>query len=165
MQLLPHMPDSATVRIFAAAQSIDSQKAAVLRADLDAFCAQWRSHEQSVAGAWAMVHDRFIVVAADESRTHLSGCSKDSVVKTMRTLESSLGLKFLGASHIVWRDGATIRTAPRGDFAELAAQGAVGPETIVFDQTVATLGDLRRGLWETAAKNTWHARAFDLVAG
>jgi hypothetical protein len=164
MQLLPHMPNSATVRIFAASQSIESQKAAVVRSCLDAFCAQWRSHEQSVAGSWAILHDRFVVVAADESQTHLSGCSKDSVVKTMRAIESQIGLEFIGPAYVIWREGKDIRTAPRSDFADLAQKGAVGPETVVFDQTVATLGDLREGRWETAAKNSWHAQAFDFVA-
>jgi hypothetical protein len=54
---------------------------------------------------------------------------------------------------------------PRGRFRELAAAGAVSPDTVVFDNTVQSLGALRGGRWETPARASWHGRAFFDEAG
>jgi hypothetical protein len=42
----------------------------------------------------------------------------------------------------------------------MARDGAVDGGTVVFDNTVATVGDLRAGRWETEMRNAWHAKAF-----
>jgi hypothetical protein len=61
---------------------------------------------------------------------------------------------------VTYRDGEPIARVPRGQFARLAESGAVGPDTTVFDNTVATVGAMRAGRWETAARQAWHGRAF-----
>jgi hypothetical protein len=45
----------------------------------------------------------------------------------------------------------------------MAEQGDVTPRTVVFDNTVETVGALREGKWETPATNSWHGRAFKLT--
>ena len=45
---------------------------------------------------------------------------------------------------------------------ELAADGIVTPETVVFDQSVTHLSQLRDGKWEKPAARSWHGRAFSL---
>jgi hypothetical protein len=40
----------------------------------------------------------------------------------------------------------------------------VGEDTVVFDNTVATVGDLRAGKWERPFRDAWHAKAFPLGA-
>lgn len=163
MHELGAFPDAATLRIFHAARPLTPAECAQIRAALAAFTAQWLSHDMRVVGGSALIHDRFVVIAADESKTHLSGCSKDGLVRAVRAIEELVGTAFVDAPPIVWRDGAEIRCAERDFFAELAAAGKVGPGTIVFDNTISTLGDLRHGRWERPACEAWHARAFDFV--
>jgi hypothetical protein len=164
MDLLPHLPDSAALRIFHSSRPLSASELERVRQALGAFVPQWTSHERPVTGDWTLLHDRFVVVAADERRVQLSGCSKDAVVRQVRALEGALGVAFVDAPPIVWRDGGVIRCAAREEFAELAERGAVGPETIVYDLTVQTLGDVRAGRFELPAKDSWHARAFDFAA-
>jgi hypothetical protein len=49
---------------------------------------------------------------------------------------------------------------PRHEFARLAREGAVGLDTIVFDNTLTRLADVRAGKWERPVRDSWHARAF-----
>ena len=59
-----------------------------------------------------------------------------------------------------YRGPQGVARVPRATFAELAESGAVTPETIVFDTSVVTVGAVRAGHWERAAKYTWHGRSF-----
>ena len=61
---------------------------------------------------------------------------------------------------MLFRKGQQIERVPRERFAELAAAGEVGLDTVVFDNTIQHVGDLRSGRWEVRAADAWHARAF-----
>jgi len=43
---------------------------------------------------------------------------------------------------------------------ELVASGTVSQETVVFDNTLTTVGAVRDGRWELPAADSWHGRAF-----
>jgi hypothetical protein len=57
-----------------------------------------------------------------------------------------------------------VRAVERPEFRRLAQAGEVSEDTVVFDNTVATVGDLRAGRWEKPFRDAWHARAFPLGA-
>ena len=49
---------------------------------------------------------------------------------------------------------------PRHRFSALAASGSVTLDTIVFDNTITRVGDVRSGRWERTVADAWHGRAF-----
>jgi len=63
-------------------------------------------------------------------------------------------------SPVMYRDGEEIQRVSRARFGELAESGAVSLSTPVFDNTVATVGDVRAGRWEKPARESWHGKAF-----
>ena len=75
-------------------------------------------------------------------------------------LEQELGVTLADSGPVLFRQGETIERVTRARFTELATSGVVSPETAVFDNTLATVGDLRAGRWELPARETWHSRAF-----
>ena len=52
----------------------------------------------------------------------------------------------------------TIDVLPRAAFKQMAREGKVDARTIVFDQTAATVSDLREGRMERPVAQSWHAR-------
>ncbi len=52
------------------------------------------------------------------------------------------------------------RPASREEFTQLVDEGAVGPDTVVFDNTIQTTGALRDRRWEVPARRSWHGRGF-----
>jgi hypothetical protein len=159
---LARMPDSSRLWVFASPRPLTGVEAATLADRVDEFIAGWHAHGHPVAGGWSWEHDRFLLIAADEAATGVSGCSLDALYDSLKALERDLGITLLDAASRVWfRDTAgEIRALTRPDFRALAKAGEVGPETIVFDNTVASLGALRRGEWERAMKDAWQGRAF-----
>lgn len=132
----------------------------MLLATVDGFLDAWQAHGRPLTSARDLREGRFLLVAVDEAAAGPSGCSIDALVREMRQLEHQLGIALVDHGPVVYRAGAEIRRVSRDAFAELAASGAVSPDTLVFDNTVGRLGDVRAGRWETPASASWHGRVF-----
>ncbi|HET6232859.1 MAG TPA: hypothetical protein VFE05_22475 [Longimicrobiaceae bacterium] len=159
------LPDDARVWVFAASRPLAPGEQAHLEERVDAFLARWQAHGRTVVGARDLRHAQFLLVAADERATGVSGCSIDSLFHTLGEIQDETGVKLLDSTPVWYRDvDGQVRTATRPEFRQLARTGAVGDDTVVFDNTVATVGDLRAGRWETPMRNAWHARAFAVAA-
>lgn len=99
-------------------------------------------------------------VGVDEVAAGVSGCSIDALVRRMKLLQEALGVELVNNGPVVYREGESIARVPRERFAELAAEGTVNLDTLVFDNTLTRVGDVRAGRWEVRAADAWHARAF-----
>lgn len=159
------LPDDARLWVFAAARPLAEDERQRLAEYVDGFLARWAAHGAPVVGGREVRHDRFLLVAADERATGVSGCSIDSLFRSLGDLEREIGVGLRDASLVFFRDDAgAIQAEPRPLFRQRALSGGVGPETCVFDNTVGTVGDVRGGRWETELQHAWHARAFPVPA-
>jgi hypothetical protein len=160
------MPADARLWVFAAAHPLAPDEAGALLARVDDFLARWAAHGAPVLGARELRHDQFLLVAADERATGVSGCSIDSLFHTLAEVEETLGTELRRTASLVhYRDArGAVRSAERAEFRRLAQGGEVGEDTPVFDNTVATVGELRAGDWEKPFRAAWHAKAFPLGA-
>lgn len=154
------LPDSARLWVFAAERSLSPAESEALLAEVDGFLDQWAAHGVPLTSARDWRYDRFLLVAVDEAAAGVSGCSIDALTGQLRDHERRLGIALLDNGPVTYREGDRIARLPRPRFAQLADSGAVGPDTTVFDNTVATVGAVRSGRWEAAARQTWHGRVF-----
>jgi hypothetical protein len=164
MTAFANFPADSFLRVFTASRDLSDAECETLQGELQAFLGAWSAHEKAVAGALEILDGRFVVVAADESVTKLSGCSKDSLVGAMRQLGSKLGVDFITSPPIVYRSSSGIRAVDRGEFGRLAETGEVTADTPVFDTIVGTVGAFRDEGFEKPAADSWHARAWKLAA-
>ena len=156
------LPDSARLWTYGAERALTADEVQALQDCMADFLAQWHSHQQAVAPTWQLLHDRFVVICVDESMVGLSGCSIDSMVRNLQEFSRAAGVDFAGGGNLVFyrhADGG-IRRVDRLAFRDLAKQGAVDENTIVFDTTVATAGAFRAGRWEVPMREAWHMDAF-----
>jgi hypothetical protein len=156
------MPPDARVWIFAAERPLDETSRGRLLAVVDGFLAQWKAHGLPLTSSRDWRYERFLLVAVDEGPAGASGCSIDSMVHQIEGLERAIGVALLDHGPVLFRRGDRIERLARPEFAALARAGDVSPDTVVFDNTVTRVGDVRSGRWETPARASWHARAFNL---
>lgn len=155
------LPNDARLWIFGAMQPVVGSDARRFLEIVDSFVDRWAAHGHPVIGGRDWRHDHFLLVAADERATGVSGCSIDSLFHALKAAESELGITVLDSSAVWFRDsGGHVQAATRAEFREMAAAGEVSDETTVFDNTVATVGQLRDGSWERPMSESWHGRAF-----
>lgn len=156
------MPDHARLFIHGTSRVLDAAEAARLLDEVDAFLDEWAAHGEPVSGARDFRDGRFLLIAADEEVTRLSGCSIDSLVRAMKAIEAGLGLSLLDSSPVYYRGAAGVERVTREEFGRRVEAGQIAPETIVFDNTVSDVGTLRRGGWEKPFHASWHARLWTL---
>jgi hypothetical protein len=159
---LDGMPDDARLWVFASPRPLGEPEEERLRREVSHFVRGWTAHGAPVAGAWEWREGHFLLVAADEAATGVSGCSIDALTRALKGLETALGVSLLDASSRVWYrdDAGAIRAMDRSGFREAVRGGSVGQDTLVFDNTAPTVGALRRGEWERPMRESWHGRAY-----
>jgi hypothetical protein len=140
------LPASARLWVFAAERPLDAGRARAgarrrrrVPVDLES---TWRPADRRRA---TCCYDRFLLVGVDEASAGASGCSIDAMVHHLESLERSMGVALLDHGPVLFRQDDAIERLPRPAFAELARRGDVSPDTIVFDNTVSRVGDVREG--------------------
>ncbi len=84
--------DSARVWIYQADRPLKGTEIEEIRERGRLFVASWAAHGEKLDAAIEVLHDRFVVLCADEAQVKASGCSIDRSVGFVRELESDLGL-------------------------------------------------------------------------
>jgi hypothetical protein len=154
------LPADARLWIFAAERDLNPQEREFLLGTVDNFLDHWQAHGHPLTNARDLRHNRFLLIAVDEAAAGASGCSIDALVRDIKRVEASLGLALIDHGPVLFREGETIARVPRDEFSDLARAGRVTPQTIVFNNTLTRVGDVRAGRWEVPASQSWHGTAF-----
>ena len=154
------LPSDARVWIFSSDRVLSNDQQTQLLANVDGFLAQWGAHDTPLTAGREIRYDRFLFIAVDQKRVGPSGCSVDALVRQMKTVQQELGVELVDNAPVLFRRGDETARVARDGVLGLVAEGGVSFGPSVFDNTLACLGDVRNGRWETRAERTWHGRAF-----
>ena len=153
------LPGHARLWVFAAERDLTAVERQRLLQTVDNFLNDWQAHRHPLTSARDFRYDRFLLVAVDEVAAGVSGCSIDALVRAIKQLEATLGVRLVDHGPVLYRDDGRIVRVARDEFAELARAGRVTPATPVFDNTVTRVEDVRAGRWDGPASAAWHGRA------
>ena len=158
---LDRLPESARIWIFGLEREVVGEDAARLLAAADGFLESWTAHGTPLRAAREWRYDRFLIVGVDQDAAPPSGCSVDALVRALRVAEGELGARFLGNEVVWYRDDAGIvQWASRAEFGRLARNGGATAASVVFDNSITGLAELRAGRWEGPASERWQAVFF-----
>jgi hypothetical protein len=154
------LPPRARLWIFSASRPLSEAEGQRVLAEVDAFIERWAAHGTPLTAGRDLRYGQFVFIAVDVDAADASGCSVDALVRRMRQLGEVLGVELVNNAPVMYRDGDAITRVPRERFAELVDAGVVALDSVVFDNTLTSVGDLRAGRWELPAGEAWHRRAF-----
>lgn len=161
---LTDLPDDARLWVYAADRDLNDLEEKRVAEILSDFCRSWTSHGRRVQSAADVLEGRFAVIAGMIPDGDVSGCGIDASVHALDRAASELALQWLPGVMVHYRDeNGVIRSIPRSKFRELVRSGTVTSATHVFDLSIQTLGQLRAGMLEQSAGDTWHARVFRIA--
>ena len=153
------LPATARVWIYQASRSLTSAETISVLPTLARFTEEWTSHGRSLRASAEVLHQHFLVLGLDEAMAGASGCSIDASVRFVAQLEQHLGLELLEKSRLAFMQSGAVQLLDRRELKAAAASGTVAPDTLYFDNTLATKGELDT-LWPRPAGETWLARYF-----
>jgi hypothetical protein len=151
--------DNAKVWIYAFDNPLSETDKRTVEDELNQFVSDWNSHGAAVKGKFIIVYNRFVILTA-KCAAGISGCSIDSSVKAIKRIREKYNLNALDQQLVHYREGLEINCVERSRFQELISSGKINEDTLVFNNTIQSLGELRAGLWETKAGKSWHVNAF-----
>lgn len=152
-----HFPDTSRLWIYQSARPFSDTEVPVIREQLQQFATRWVSHQVQMKATGEVLHNRFIVLMADESQVSAGGCSIDTSVNFMKNLQAAYHTDLFNRMIFSYLDDNEVHTVSREDFARLYAEGRINDATPVFDTLVANKGDFDRGFVKPLGES-WHKR-------
>ncbi|MEM6804025.1 MAG: hypothetical protein AAF696_21650 [Bacteroidota bacterium] len=145
---------------YSLSEALHLEKKAALEADFVEFLSQWKSHGVPVEGMIEIRYGQFIVIKSDASDSRPSGCSIDSLKRSVAGILNKHGLEILDPAHVFYRgeDGKISQSHFR-ELGALAKAGALHADTIVFDNSLGQSDDMSK--WETRLADTWMKRVLN----
>ncbi len=120
------------------------------------FANSWKVHGEDLNAGFEVVYNRFLVFGVDEVVAGASGCSIDSSVRLMTTIEKEFNAVLLDKLNLAFHGSQnTIEVLPMFEFQKEMDNGGIHSETIVFNNLVETVGELNSS-WEIPLKASWH---------
>jgi len=152
------LSEEARVWIYPANRKFSTHEVSAIEKNLSRFLEEWTAHGQSLQAGFQLPYNRFIVIGLEQS-TQASGCSIDSQVRMIQALEQQLDIRLLDRMNVTFRQGEFLAHKPLTEFKALVKSRSVGPKTIVFNNLVQNVAELRSA-WEVPAEDSWHVRFF-----
>ena len=140
---LTDLPDHARVWVYKTARDLSQAEQNLVRDRGAAFTGTWAAHGDPLDAAVDILHNRFVVVAVDEEQALASGCSIDKSVGFIKSLEHDLNLMLTDRMILVYEGPNGITSCRLQALPELLKEGSITADTVVYDDLVPTLGDLR----------------------
>jgi hypothetical protein len=162
--LLPNdfAPDS-RVWVYQSSRLFTMSEALEIEDMLNNFVANWNSHGAPVAGFGTLFFGRFIILVADESSTGVSGCSTDSSVRLIKSIEQKFAVNLFDRQNLAFVKNDKIELIPLGQFKYAAENGFIGPETLYFNNLIQTKYELEH-TWLIPVKESWLASRMPVVS-
>lgn len=152
------MPAHARLWVYKAVRDLSQAEQRLIRERGSAFAEGWAYHGAPLDACVDVLHGRFVVIAVDEEQARAGGCGIDASVGFIKQLEHDLNVMLTDRMVAVFEgaDGKPMSCRLQ-ELPELLKAGTIMPETIVFDDLVPTVGDLR-GKFRVPLRDSWMAR-------
>ena len=153
--LLPEEMDaSSRVWIYQSSRLFSISEALQIEEMLNEFVGSWHSHGVAVKGYANLFYGQFIILMADETASGVSGCSTDSSVRLMKSIEQKFRVQLFDRLLLAFLIEDKVQLLPMSqlDFAE--ENQFISRDTIYFNNTVQTKKELEEK-WLLPLKESW----------
>ncbi|MCW3079809.1 hypothetical protein [Segetibacter sp.] len=152
---------SSRVWIYQSSRLFSLGEALEIEEMLNDFTENWNSHGAKVKGYANLFFGQFIVLIADETQAGVSGCSTDSSVRLIKTIEETFKVDMFNRQNLALFINDKIQLLPLSQLKYAVENNFITPDTIYFNNLVQTKAELLEG-WLVPVKDSWLARKIAL---
>jgi hypothetical protein len=128
---------------------------------LEQFYQQWTAHGEPVKGWGRVLFGQFIVFMADESDVKVSGCSTDSSVRIVKSIERQYSVNMFDRLSITFLKNGKAEMLPFNQVQYAIDNGFIDGDTNLFNNVVYTRKDLLEQ-WLVPLRLSWLATKVQL---
>ncbi len=118
------------------------------------FVQNWASHGSPVKGYANLFFGQFIFFMADESATAVGGCSTDSSVRLVKSIERKFNVDLFNRQTLAFIVKDKIEQIPLSQLSYAIENNFINGQTLYFNNTVLTKKQLIEN-WITPINNSW----------
>ena len=159
MTMTEQMPDESRVWIYQGERKFTNEEMSLLEKRVSDFVEKWTSHSKLVKANFDWRYNRFLVLLLDESHVAAGGCSIDSSVHFIKSLEAEFKNSMTDRMKFAFKVGSEVEVVSRNEFEKLVTDGIITDQTIVFNNLVNTKKDMDAN-WEISFGKSWHKQFF-----
>jgi len=149
--------DDSRVWIYQSSRPFGSSEAGAMKEMFSAFVSGWNSHGDKVKGFAGLLFDRFIILMADERATGVSGCSTDSSVRLVKSIEEKFAVQLFNRQSLAFWLNDKIELIQLDQLDQAVENNVVNGDSLYFNNTVLTKKDMVEN-WIIPVKKSWLAK-------
>ncbi len=155
--LIPaHFLDNSRVWIYQSSRAFIPKEEQEINEQLYQFYAQWQAHGAPVKGWAKLLFRQFVVIIADETDVEVSGCSTDSSVRVIKSLERQYDVNFFDRMMITFLVKNKAEMLPFNQVQYAIDKGFINKSTLVFNNIATTKKELLES-WLVPLSESWLA--------
>lgn len=153
--ILPHgFNDNSRVWVYQSSRAFIEKEAKEVNEQLYQFYAQWQAHGAPVKGWAQLLFNQFVVVMADETNVAVSGCSTDSSVRVIKSLERQYDVNFFDRMMITFLRNGKAEMLPFEQVQYAIDKGFINRDTLLFNNVATTKKELLEN-WLVPLQYSW----------
>jgi hypothetical protein len=153
------LPEDSKIWIYPSNRKFSDDEMTEIDRDIKTFVENWSAHGTGLEASYLLKYNRFIIFAVNQDVQQATGCSIDSSVAFIQSLEQKHGVDLLDKMNVTFKNGEHIAHKTLLDFKRMAKEKAVTANTIVFNNLVNSIEEFNEN-WEVPAGESWHSRFF-----
>jgi hypothetical protein len=162
-----HLPndfaESSRVWIYQSSRLFFISEALEMEDMLNEFATNWKSHGAPVKGFANLFFGQFVVLMADETATGVSGCSTDSSVHLIKSIEEKYKVQMLDRQNLAFIVKDKIQLLPLSQLEYAVENNFINADTLYFNNTVLTKKEMIEK-WIIPVKESWLAKRLPLLS-
>lgn len=154
--------DNARVWIYQSSRAFIEKEETEINEQLYQFYSQWQSHGDAVKGWAKLLFRQFVVVIADETDTMVSGCSTDSSVRIIKSIERQYEVNMFDRLMLTFLVKGKAEMLPLNQVQYALDEGYIDKDTPLFNNVVQTKSQLLSS-WLVPLHESWLAQRLQLA--
>jgi hypothetical protein len=162
-EAIPHdFDDNSRVWIYQSSRAFIEKEEREINEQLYQFYVQWQSHGAPVKGWAKLMFKQFIVVIADETQEMVGGCSTDSSVRVIKSIERQYDVNFFDRMMITFLLKNKAEMLPYTQVQYAINRGYINKDTLLFNNVGVTTKKELFDKWLVPLNDSWLAGRVNL---
>ena len=125
------LPKESRIWIYASENALTEDQQSHILTYIAEHLKGWNAHKVPLTAGVTILENHFIVIALDEGKNEASGCSIDTLQKTIQALEKDLSIALMNRLNVFCKIGVVIKVIPSFKLGEIANKN-----TLFYDLTI-----------------------------
>jgi len=135
------LPQESRIWIYASEKTLTTDQQEYIINYIAKHLKSWNAHKQPLTAGVTILENHFIVIALDENKNGASGCSIDTLQKTIQELEKDLSITLMNRLNVFCKIGEVIKVIPSFKLGVIANK-----DTLFYDLTIQRKEELSKYL-------------------